>query len=594
MLYSKCTLLDFIHRCNSFKSFKQIHAHLITSGIIRHELVVTKAVEFFGKYIDFVDYACEFLNQIDSKLSSFPYNTLIAGYASGNAPRAAVLVYRQIVRDGFSPDMYTFPVVMKACSKFSGIEEGEEVHGVVVKMGFRCDLYAQNSLLHFYSVCGECSGASRVFDDMLVRDVVSWTGLISGYARVGLFDEAVALFLKMDVEPNIATFVSVLVACGRLGYLSLGRGIHGLVYKRTFGMGLVVGNALMDMYVKCECLCEAKRIFDELPERDIVSWTSVISGLVQCKRPKESLELFCNMQVSGVEPDRIILTSVLSACASIGALDYGRWVHEYIDRRGMKWDIHIGTAMVDMYAKCGCIEMAMHTFYGMSSKNVFTWNALLGGLAMHGHGHEVLKHFDLMVRAGIRPNGVTFLAILTACCHSGLVDEGRRHFYKMISPHYYSLSPRLEHYGCMVDLFCRAGLLDEAQDLIKTMPMPPDVLIWGAILSACKAQGNVELSQEISGRLLELESQDSGFFVLLSNIYATNERWDDVKRVRRLMKEKGIRKIPGSSVIEVDGKAHEFLVGHTSHPRNKDILILLNVLSDQVYLEGHFLHPLMR
>ncbi|XP_007217925.2 pentatricopeptide repeat-containing protein At4g38010 [Prunus persica] len=583
----KWVLLDLIDRCSGLRCFKQIHAQIVTSGLACNDLVANNVVGFLVKNVNSVDYACDFFKQVDWRVSSFPFNTLISGYANGDKPGAAVLVYRRIVRDGFVPDMYTVPAVLKSCVKFLGKGEGRQVHGVVVKMGFQCDVYAQNSLVHFYSVCGDCGGATRVFDEMPVKDVVSWTGLISGHVKAGLFDEAISLFFRMDVKPNVATFVSVLVACGRMGYLRVGKAIHGLIFKRSLGTNLVVGNAIVDMYVKCESLCDAKKIFDELPERDIVSWTSMISGLVQCKRPRESLELFCNMQTLGIKPDKIILASVLSACASLGALDYGRWVHEYIDRRGIKWDIHIGTSLIDMYAKCGCIKMALQTFNELPCGNVSTWNALLGGLAMHGNGHEALQNFEEMTKSGTRPNAVTFLAILTACCHSGLVDEGRGYFYQMISQPY-NLSPRLEHYGCMVDLLCRAGLVDEAQELINTMPMQPDVLIWGALLSAYKAKGDVELSQEILDRLLQLKLHDSGVYVLLSNIYATNERWADVTRVRTLMKKKGIQKSPGSSVIEVDGKAHEFLVGDTSHPQHEDIHVLLNILANQVYLEGIF------
>ncbi|PON69935.1 Pentatricopeptide repeat [Parasponia andersonii] len=588
----KWALLDYIRRCNNWRTFNQIHAHLLTTGLVYNDLIAKTVVEYFGKSVGVINYACNFLKHLDWRSSSFPFNTLISGYAASDLPRAAVLVYRRIVRDGFMPDMFTFPAFLKSCTKFLGIGEGRQVHGVIFKMGFSSDVFVQNSLVYLYSVCGDCSGAEKVFDEMLVRDVVSWTCLISGFVRTGLFDEAIALFLRMDVEPNMASFVSVLVACGRKVYLNLGKGIHGLSFKRPLETPLLIGNALMDMYVKCERLCEAKKTFDELPERDIVSWTCIISGLVQCKRPKESLELFFQMQQSGLEPDKIILTSVLSACASVGALDYGRWVHEYIDRRGIKWDIQIGTAMIDMYAKCGCMKMALQTFNEMPCRNIITWNALLGGLAMNSHGNEALRQFEEMTRSKIRPNEVTFLAILTACCHSGLVDEGRRYFRRMVREPY-NVSPRLEHYGCMVDLLCRAGLLSEAQKLVKTMPMQPDVLILGALLSACKTSENFELSHEILDRLLELESQDSGAYVLLSNIFATNKRWSDVTRVRKLMMEKGIRKAPGSSVIEVNGKAHEFLVGDTSHPENEDIHVLLSLLANQVCLEvslhNHFL-----
>ncbi|XP_010271746.1 PREDICTED: pentatricopeptide repeat-containing protein At4g38010 [Nelumbo nucifera] len=575
-------LLNLIDRCNCLKSFNQIHSQLVTSGIIQdgNVLVLGKSIAFFASYADF-EYACEFLNQIHYHRSSFAFNSLVSAYAVSNKPQAAILVYRKIVRNGFLPDMYTFPVVLKSCSKVLGIVEGKQVHGVVAKMGFLSDLYVQNSLLHFYGLCGEYHCASKLFDGMPVRDVVSWTALISGYVRTGLCGDALALFSRMDVKPNMATLVSVFVACGQLGDLGMGMAIHGLIVRGEFEMPLVVGNALLDMYAKCGRLGDAKKVFEEIPERDIFSWTSLISGLVQWQCPKEALEVFRAMQMSGVEPDKVTISSVLTACAGLGALDFGKWVHEYNERKGIECDTHVGTAMIDMYAKCGCMDMALHIFHKMQHRNVSTWNALLGGLAMHGHGKEVLKYFEQMVRIKVRPNEVTFLAILTACCHSGLVDEGRKFFYQMIGGDY-NIAPRIEHYGCMVDLLGRAGLLNEAQELIRTMPMPPDVLIWGALLSGCKAHGEIELSQKILNNLLDLESKDSGVYVLLSNIYATNDRWKHVTGIRKLMEEKGIRKAPGSSIIEVDGKSHEFLVGDSDHPQKEAIHLVLNMLAKHI------------
>ncbi|XP_058102346.1 pentatricopeptide repeat-containing protein At4g38010 [Magnolia sinica] len=581
----KSTLLTLITRCNSVKSFKQIHAQLLISGFIQDSSIQSQIIGFFVNSDDLV-YAHETLNQIHHGPHSFLFNSLIAAYAGSKMPEAAILVYRRMVGGGFTPDMYTFPAILKSCAKGRRIGECGQVHGMAAKMGIGCDLYVQNALVHVYSVCGDSDGACKMFDEMVERDVVSWTGLISGYVRRGLFGEVMGLFRKMDVEPNVATLVSVIVACGRLGDLEMGRVMHGLVFKREFGMGLVVGNALLDMYVKCECLDEAKWVFDELPMRDIVSWTSMISGLVQCKHPKAAVDVFRDMQTSGVEPDKVTLASVLSACASLGALDCGRWVHEYIDRKSVEWDAHIGTALVDMYAKCGCIEMALRIFYHMNHKNIYSWNALLGGLAIHGHGKAALDHFNRMVSDGTQPNEVTFLAILSACCHSGLVDDGRQWFKEMTRV--YNLTPRIEHYGCMVDLLGRAGLLDEAHDLIKSMPMQADVLILGSMLSACKAHGDVRLSQQMLGYLHELESHDSGVYVLLSNTYAINDRWEEVVRVRSLMKDKGIRKSPGSSVIEVNGHTHEFLVGdYCNHPQQEEIYLMLDMLMRLVNLEGH-------
>eukprot|EP00268_Persea_americana_P004926 TRINITY_DN11622_c0_g2_i4.p1 TRINITY_DN11622_c0_g2~~TRINITY_DN11622_c0_g2_i4.p1 ORF type:complete len:608 (+),score=101.42 TRINITY_DN11622_c0_g2_i4:232-2055(+) len=583
----KAPLMCLLDRCHYIKSFKEIHALLVTCGIFQDRFVQTKVIDFFGRSGNF-QYAYDLLYQIQLQcpFTCFPFNSLIAAYAgSSKMPHLAILVFKRLLADGFAPDMYTFPVVLKSCAKFIGVGEGKQVHGVVVKMGFLCDLYVQNALVHVYSVCSECEDASKLFNEMPVRDVVSWTGLISGCVRGGSFCEAVNWFLKMDVEPNAATLVSVLVACGRLGDWKMGKGMHGMICKREFELDLVVGNALIDMYVKCQCLDDAKHVFDQIPRRDVMAWTSMISGLVQCKRPKEALELFHIMQASGVEPDKVVLATVLSACASLGALDYGRWIHEYIKRWGIESDTHIGTAMVDMYAKCGCLDTALQTFHGMHNKNIYSWNALLGGLAMHGHGKEALNHFTQMVKIGIRPNEVTFLAILSACCHSGLVEEGHRYFDHMTRV--YNLAPKIEHYGCMVDLLGRAGLLDEAQDLIRAMPMEPDVLIWGAMLSACKAHGDVKLSQQILRNLLELQSHDSGVYVLLSNIYATNDRWEDATRLRSLMKVKGIRKAPGSSVVEVNGQTHEFLAGDSDHSQLGEIHLMLNTLMKPANLERY-------
>ncbi|XP_013623704.1 PREDICTED: pentatricopeptide repeat-containing protein At4g38010 isoform X3 [Brassica oleracea var. oleracea] len=471
----KSALLEFTSRCTSLRVFKQIQTQLISRHLLRDDSVVDKVVTFFGKSADFASYSCVFLHTILPSLSSYPYNTLLSSYAVCDKPRATILVYRTFLRNGLPPDTYTFPPLFKACGKFSGIGEGKQIHGSVTKMGFLSDVYVQNSLLHFYGSCGNLESACKVFDEMLVRDVVSWTGVISGFSRIGLYKEALRMFLKMDVEANLATYICALVASGRVGWLRLGQGIHGLIMKKAYLFSL-----------------------------------------------------------------------------EIGAVEYGRWVHEYVVRAGIKWDTHIGTAVVDMYAKCGCIETALEVFNGIRIKNVYTWNALLGGLAIHGHGHESLRYFEKMVKLGFKPNEVTFLAVLNACCHTGLVDEGRRYFYKMITGEY-NLSPKLEHYGCLIDMLCRAGLLDEALELVKAMPVKPDVLICGAILSACKSRETLtELPKEILDKFLEMEFEDSGVYVLLSNIFAANRRWNDVAKIRRLMKVKGISKVPGSSAIDVN------------------------------------------
>ncbi|CAA6667806.1 unnamed protein product [Spirodela intermedia] len=554
----KSNFLSLIHGAGSVGRLKQIHARLLISGAGRDRLAVAELIQSLAGFRNQVNYACRILQQVPFQLQSpFLLNLLFSGSSIGRNPRVVISLYKCAIGSGFFPNRYTFPVILRHCAKDLAIGEARQIHGVIFKLGFFCDIFVQNALLHVYGSCGKPEDARNLFDEMLVRDVVSWTGLISGYVKGGFLHEAVSLFQAMDEEPNEATLVSMLVAFGRLGHINAGRRIHGFVLKLRWENGLVVGNALLDMYVKSESLVDARKLFNELPHRDIISWTSIITGLVQCKQPKEALAIFRAMQASGLEPDKF------------GALEMGKWIHEFIDRRGILWDVHISTAMIDMYAKSGCIVMALHLFGKMPHKNIFSWNALLGGLAMHGFGRRVIDHYDQMIKSGVAPNEVTFIVLLGACSHSGLVREGRFFFNAMTEV--YGLSPRIEHYGCMVDLLCRAELLEEAFDLIKAMPMEADALIWCSILGVCRAPGGNQISRQMIVDYIEESSPaDGGIYVLLSNLYAADDRWRDATRIRRLMGERGIMKEPGSSLVAVGGAVEEFGAGgNNRHPREQ-------------------------
>ncbi|XP_047064115.1 pentatricopeptide repeat-containing protein At4g38010-like [Lolium rigidum] len=516
-----------------------------------------------------------------------PFNALISHLTLSGEPSAGFRVFAVLAAGGDAgrPDGYTLPAALKACARLGGgLREGRQAHAVAEKGGFLGRLPVRNALVTLYGACGECGDARKVFDEIARPDVVSWTALVSALIRGGRFDDALRLFGEMDVPPNEGTLASALVACGRLGDARSGKAVHGWYLKREREMKVIVGNAVLNMYVKCEKLDLARRVFDGLLARDIVSWTVMISGLVNCRLPSEALELFNEMQTSGVKPDKVVLSTVLSACASLGALESGRWVHQYIERKGIEWDVHVGTSLVDMYAKCGCLETSLSVFHKMPVKNVSSWNALINGFALHGHGREALECFDRMVASGLPPNEVTFIIVLGACCHTGLVQQGLLLFESMRNE--YNLSPWEEHYGCMVDLLGRAGLIQEAYSLIKVMPMKPAVFTWGALLSACQDHGRVDISQQILRHVHELESSGTGVYVLLSNVYAVNGRWTDVKRVRGLLSEKGLRKDPGSSAIEVNGRTIEFIVGQKNHQDMDEIRAVLSTLMKQIHLDG--------
>ncbi|PKI41294.1 hypothetical protein CRG98_038315 [Punica granatum] len=349
---------------------------------------------------------------------------------------------------------------------------------------------------------------------------------------------------------------------------------------------VVCQTAMVSACTRCGDIDFAKKLFDEMPERDPIAWNAMISGYTQRGKPRDALELFHLMQLEGVRVNEVSMVSVLSACSHLGALDQGRWAHAYIERNRLKITLTLGTALIDMYAKCGDTRKAMDVFWGMKERNVYTWSSAMNGLAMNGVGDECLKLFSLMKEDGIVPNEVTFVSVLRACSVAGLVSEGIKHFEDMKLV--YGIEPQLEHYGCMVDLYGRAGRLTEALDFINKMPVEPHAAAWGALLNACKIHKNMEIGELASMKIVEIEAKNHGAYVQLSNIYAENRNWDSVSYVREMMKSRGVRKLPGCSVLEVDGGVHEFFAGdHRTHPMSKEIKVMLDEISRRLKLAGY-------
>ncbi|KAL5722590.1 putative pentatricopeptide repeat-containing protein [Ranunculus cassubicifolius] len=373
--------------------------------------------------------------------------------------------------------------------------------------------------------------------------------LIQMYAELGFLELSRRLFLDIT-EPDLVTQTTMLSACARSGEVDF-----------------------------------AWNLFDKMRSKDVVAWSAMIAGYAQCGRSRDALNLFHLMQIEGVKVNDATMVSVLSACSHLGALDQGRWAHAYIERNKLNMTVTLGSALVDMYAKCGDMDKAMEVFWSMNERNVYTWSGAMGGLAMNGAGKECLELFPLMKQDGIQPNGVTFISVLKGCSVAGLVEDGCRHFGSM--KQVYGLDPVVEHYGCMVDLYGRAGRLNDAFDIINNMPMQPHVAAWGALLSACKTHGNMKLGELALQNLVKLEAKNDGAYVLLSNIYANSREWDRSSNVRELMKAKGVKKEPGCSVIEVGGEVHEFFVGDKSHPRYGEIEIMLEEIASRLRQAGY-------
>eukprot|EP01018_Ginkgo_biloba_P019599 Gb_25046 [translate_table: standard] len=485
------------------------------------------------------------------------------------------------------PDFPIYSSLLHLCLSKKALPEGKLVHTHMSERGFMPDIFLANKILTMYSKCGSLVDARRVLDQMSERNVVSWTTMIAAYARHGFADEALKLFHEMQqagVQPNQYTFASVLPACASLASMERGKEIHEEIVKSGFESNVFVGNALVDMYAKCGSIQDAHHVFNKMSERNVVSWTAMIAGYSQNEHFYEALKLFRQMQLKGVKPNANTFTSVLPACANLAALEHGLKVHENIVRTGCLSDIFVGNALVDMYSKCGNLENACQVFDEMPKRNVVSWSSMIMGYAMHGHGKEALQLFEQMQHSGIEPNQVTLIGVLSACCRSGLMDDGWKYFDCMSED--YNITPTMEHYSCMVDLLGRAGRLDEAQNFISKMAIKPNAIVWGSLLNACRFHTNAELGEQVAEHLFELDPKNPAPYVLLSNIYAAAGRQNDIQKVQKMMKDRRVKKQVGCSWIEVNKEVYAFCEGERSHPQTQQIVAELERLSGQMKEAG--------
>lgn len=446
-----------------------------------------------------------------------------------------------------------------------------------------------------------------------------WNSCLKEFAFGKSPSGAIALFYKLrecGIYPDNFTCSFVIKACTELSDVLWGRIVHGIVTKSGFSSDLFIQNMILDMYGCCGEMGDAWMVFDKMPERDVVtwnimitllvkledvagafglfsrmpersvrSWTAMISGFVKCGKPKDSIALFAEMEETGVRPNEVTVVAVLSACADLGALDLGRRIHNFSDQSGFRKNIRVSNTLIDMYIKCGCLDAARSVFNDMEERTIVSWSVMIQGLAMHGQGEEALKLFSRMTQMEIKPNEVTFIGLLHACSHMGLTNEGRKFFSSMTID--YGIIPKIEHYGCMVDLLSRAGLIQEAYEFIINMPIKPNGVVWGAFLGGCKVHKNIEMAEVAITYLLELDPLNDGYYIVLSNIYAEAKRWEDVTRVRKMMRDKGVKKTPGWSSITIDEKVHEFAAGDETHPQAKEIFKKWENLLREIKLEGY-------
>ncbi|KAI3855106.1 hypothetical protein MKX03_018500 [Papaver bracteatum] len=543
---------------------KQIHCQILKTGLNHSNPPLLEFLISSFSLPNSLDYALSVFDQI-SELETHFCNQVLRALSRSIEPEKTFLVYEKMRKDGVVVDRFSFDV----------------------------DPYVQTGLVRVYAACGRILESRLLFDKMLQRDIVTWSIMIDGLV-----------------------LTTILSACSRTRNLKSGKAIHDYIMKKNVVMDAHLQSTLITMYANCGSMDMAQHLYDKLrpsniiatttmitgyskigkieaarsifdliSEKDLVSWSAMISGYAESDWPQESLKLFNDMQASGLKPDQVTMLSVISACSQLGALDQAEWVHISIKNLGFGNVLPINNALIDMYAKCGNLAEAKRVFDKMPKRNVISWTSMITGFGIHGDADSALRLFHQMKDEKIEPNAVTFMGLLYACSHAGLVDMGLQIFASMTND--YKIAPQQEHYGCMVDLFGRANLLREALELIESMPFPPNVIIWGALLSACKVHNDVELGEFAAKRLLDLDPEHDGAHVQLSNIYANAGRWNDVGEVRKFMKNQGISKEKGGSRIELNGQVHEFLVRDKNHPQVNEIYAKLDEVVNKLKLVGY-------
>lgn len=540
LLNTKCT--------NSLENLQQAHALVLRTGHFQDHYVAGSLLRCYANpQFGSLSVLSRVLEQVPEP-NVFVWNSVIKGCLHLKHPFEAISMYYKMVVSGSSPNKFTYPQLFKACTAEHAIEEGLQIHSHAVKRGLDADAHVISAGIQMYASVGRLVEARNMLDSFGRSDVICCNAMIDGYMKLGHTRAAVELFEVLE-EKNVGSW-----------------------------------NAMISGFCSNEMVHEAESYFNRMPEKDEVSWSAMIDGCNKAGCFKEAMEFFNQMQREGNRPSKFVLSSALASCAYLGALEQGKWIHSYIKRNRVVLDAVLGAALVDMYAKCGRLDMAWEVFEKTREKQVFCWNAMIGGLAMHGRAEDAIELF-LKMHNNVMPNGITFVALLNACAHAGFVHRGLKYFVTM--KRIYAVEPEVEHYGCVVNLLAKAGYFNEAESLINSMPMKPNSAVWGALLGACRVHGNVDLAEKVGEILLDLEGENSGRYTLLSNIYARAGKWGKAEEVRAMMKRRGVKTVTGRSTIELEGVVHEFKVGDSCHREAKDIHAMVEKMMQEVEREGH-------
>ncbi|KAK9080853.1 hypothetical protein SSX86_000612 [Deinandra increscens subsp. villosa] len=592
---SSSTYVSLLQKCvqnNSFQQAQTIHGQIVKSGTQQDLFVMTSLVNVYGK-CGAVEAARKVFDHM-SKRNVVTWTSLMSGYVHNSQPEAAIQLWIQMLENGSYPTNYTIGVVLNACSALLDVKMGKQVHGYVLKYGLEDETSIGNSLCNLYSKCGGyLESAMKAFWRIGERNVISWTTIVSACGDNGDSAAGLGLFsamLEEGIEPNEFMLTSVLSLCCTMHAIDVGMQVHSLSIKTGYEFNLRVTNSILYLYLKIGLLTEAKKLFDGLEKVSLVTWNALIAGhaqmmdaaessLVASRNGFEALDMFLRLQRSGLKPDLFTLSSILTVCSNLVALEQGEQVHAQAIKVGFLSDVVVGTALVNMYNKCGSINKASKAFVEMPSRTLISWTSMITAFAQHGLSQHALDLFDDMRLAGDRPNMVTFVGVLSACSHAGMMDEGLSYFKMMKNE--YKITPVMDHYGCIIDMFVRLGRLEEAFDFLKTMKMEANEFIWSLLVAGCRSHGNLELGFYAAEQLLCLNPKDHETYTMLLNMYVSAGRWKDASKVRKSMKDEKVMKLKDWSWISIKDKVYSFEADDKSCYQCEEVNVLLRDLLEK-------------
>ncbi|KAG7013273.1 Pentatricopeptide repeat-containing protein, chloroplastic, partial [Cucurbita argyrosperma subsp. argyrosperma] len=544
---------------------KLLHSHLISLGVNLNVVLKTALVDMYSGYQE-LEYAIKVANQTPEK-DVFLWTSIISCFNQNSKVKEAIAAFQEMRMSGIPPHSFTYSSALSACTLLPSLELGKQIHLQVILAGLEADVCAGSALINMYMKSDLIDDALRVFGSIATPSVICWTSLISGLAEHGFEQDCYRYFLDMQaagVQPNSFTLSSILGACKN--QISM---FHGYILKSMAYHDIVVGNALVDGYARSGMVDDARRVIRTMKHRDPITYTSLATRLNQMGDHEMALKTIDSMRADNVKMDEISLASLVSAATGVGTIETGKQLHCYSLRYGLDNTRSVKNSLVDFYGKVGCLKDACKAFEEITEPDVVSWNGLISILALNGHISAALSAFDNMRLAGLKPDSITLLSVLSACSQGRLVDFGMHYFQTMRETH--NIEPALDHYVCVIDLHGRAGQLEKAMEIVEAMPFEADAKVYKTLLSACKLHRNVLLGEDVARRGLQLDPYDSSFYLLLASLYDELDRPDLSTKTRKLMQDRGMRKSPSQSWVELSGKIHVFITGDRSHPEMNDM-----------------------